>query len=373
LKTSIRSEKIKNKIKMFADTLYSRSLIRARNQPAFAEKYWYDIDLSIESARIRFPNTIWIRQLWIPDHENNNTCCLCCNTNDNDSLVLRYRSTYPILLTEFIPPEEFTLFIREINKAMHKRDPCIDKCSAIAIFAILFYTTFIGIFFYMCIEHCCHRSRLNQSRKQIDTIIAAWNMRLQSRGIRIAGRWHAERLEEHDQPLDADGRGMIDYPLLCFVLPRPPTTVMYIPQQQAYTIMPGTTSANTMIQVAPLPAPQYYPQGYQQMENPNPYYPNGGYPPPPPQPNMTYNTTGIVNAAMTGNTNDSMVPPKYFMNSNTNDPTVPPKYPEATYGSQDPQTFSPIMQYTSGIQNQIPVAQVVPSVGPSAPDADPRN
>ena len=68
-------------------------------------------------------------------------------------------------------------------------------------------------------EAWCHASAKRRSHAAVVAALAAANARWAPRGLRVAGRWHADRAEDRDEPLDEDGRGVVGFPLICFVLP----------------------------------------------------------------------------------------------------------------------------------------------------------
>lgn len=171
---------------MFAQGLHPEVLLRARRAPAFAAKYWSGIDASIESAeRASQGRLVFVRQAWVPSDAQTaparGGCCACCAScplNDTpESLVLRYRPALPAALVPWLPRDEWQAFVSELDAAMAERDGCIGHCCAIAVFAVLFYTTIIGIFFYMCAEAWCHAAGKRRSHAAVVAALAAANAR----------------------------------------------------------------------------------------------------------------------------------------------------------------------------------------------------
>ena len=213
---------------MFDQALHPRPVLRARRAPAFAAKYWAGIDASCQAATAASGGRLhFVRQAWVPRDAQTaparGCCagggCCACEGDTSEALVLRYRPALPPALAPWLPRDEWAAFVEELDAAMALRDGCIDRCAAIAVFAVLFYTTIFGIFCYMCAEHACHRAGVRKSRAAVAAALARANARWAPRGLRVVGRWHADRAEDRDEPLDEEGRGIADFPLLCIVLP----------------------------------------------------------------------------------------------------------------------------------------------------------
>lgn len=176
------------------------------------------------SARFARPRSreIWLRQGWTQPAPGTGPCCDCGGLG-RDGLVLRFRGGYPAALEGRVDRSEWARFKAELDAATAKRDPCVGKCCAIAIFAVLFYTTIIGIFFYMGAEAICNSRRAKRGRLAVAETLERWNTAWTPRGLRVAGRWHADRSEDLDEPFDEGGEGGDGvFPLICITLLGPP-------------------------------------------------------------------------------------------------------------------------------------------------------
>lgn len=212
---------------MFDNSLHPGPLLKARASAAFAAKYFGGIDASIEAAAVASGGRlVFIRQAWVPFDAQSATarrCCCAggggCVCSPRDALVLRYRGAMPVTLTGLLPREDWEAFVADLDVAMSLRDGCISKGCAITVFVLLFYLTIVGIFFYMCAEYGSHRSATRASRAAVAEAIARANARWAARGLRVTGRWHADRAEDRDEAIDLDGNGIDDFPLICVTLP----------------------------------------------------------------------------------------------------------------------------------------------------------
>ena len=282
---------------MFDDSLYSQAVLRTREprvSARAARDHWANIDAQLTALMVRKPTEIWLRQNWVVK-EGENDC-------GKAKLVLRYKHNYPPQLQEFITVQEWQAFIMELNSADEVRDGCIDKCTGMTLFILLFYFTIIGIFFYMCAEYKCNKDRVRDSMKRKKACLARFNSKFASRGILIAGRYDYRVSEADDQGMDSNGDVINDFPYLCITLPRPATILMVptatnIPIVTPNGVMMPYGNPNQPMMMPPQPnmyplQPQGQMNMYTQQPQPGMYPPqpmqqappNGMYPPQ--QPNM---------------------------------------------------------------------------------------
>ena len=203
------------------DSHVPRHLRPSRLSYATADAYFRGTDLSLAMASERSGGReVWLRQHWTAPPPGTPAPCgaCCCEAGGREGLVVRFRCGYPPALEGLVERGEWARFRADIDAAAAWHDPCINKCCAIATFAVLFYTTILGIFVYMCAEHACSVRRAARGRAALEAALARWNLEWAPRGLRVAGRWHADRREEDDEPLDERGDAFDDFPLICITI-----------------------------------------------------------------------------------------------------------------------------------------------------------
>lgn len=260
-----------------------------------AAEYWQRIDAELAEAQARAPTTIWVRQHWVANHDEDG----CCPCDAIGNMVLRYKSAYPLQLSEFISPDEWlnlmadmvgpvesytpthtpaprSRMLQHLSCAIHEfdsqdaadqeRKSCISKGAGTTIFILLFYFTIFGIFFYMCCERRANHKRAMNSYHAKLAALKKWNSLLAARGVRIIARYHPLQREDEDVAVGRHGRVINDVPFLCIHLPRIPAPhlamqLAYLPPQQGYPLQQQVQQ-----QYQQLPPAMYYaqPGTYQQ-------------------------------------------------------------------------------------------------------------
>jgi hypothetical protein len=203
------------------DSHVPRHLRPSRLSHATADAYFRGTDLSLATASERSGGReVWLRQHWTAPPPGTPAPCgaCCCEAGGREGLVVRFRCGYPPALEGLVERGEWARFRADLDAAAAWHDPCINKCCAIATFAVLFYTTILGIFVYMCAEHACSVRRAARGRAALEAALTRWNLEWAPRGLRVTGRWHADRREEDDEPLDERGDAFDDFPLICITI-----------------------------------------------------------------------------------------------------------------------------------------------------------
>lgn len=364
---------------MFEESQYSQAILKTKEPRVSAGKareYWSNIDAQLTATMVRNPTQVWIRQFWVPK-EGENDC-------GKAKLVLRYRPMYPPQLQGLISPQEWQAFIAELNSADELRDGCIDKCTGLTLFILLFYLTIIGIFFYMCAEYSCNKRRMHESMKRKKACLARFNTKYSSRGITIAGRYDYRLAEVDDQGVDSTGEFYNDYLYLCITLPRPvmittTTTAMnngmimpspmmmmmppsYLPQQQQQQPM----MMNQMGGGLYLPQqPGYYPNTHPQSQQPPPqsmYPPSNGY-----DKNIIPSSVTYTGGGTSSSTNNTLNPYASYPVTGYPPPTQSMQQtPPMAYGTSPyPPPQANMMMMNTSTNGGIPT-----NTTPSAPSSD---
>ena len=194
---------------MFEDALYSRELLKARRPGAKQEAYFRALAAKCAAASVVHPGTWWAHHLFFPSDAAG-----CCR----DGAVLRFSPAPPPGLEAHLPLHLYQALVRDVNGALRPRDGCISQGCAIAVFVLLFYTTFIGIFFYMCAEASCNARALRRAREGVARVLERHNQALAAHGLRVSARYNASLPEALDTGLGEGGASEHSAPYLCFAL-----------------------------------------------------------------------------------------------------------------------------------------------------------
>ena len=150
--------------------------------------------------------------------------------------MLRFSPAPPPGLEAHLPLHAYQAIIRDINHALRPRDGCVSKGAGITIFILLFYTTFIGIFFYMCAEHACNRRALAAARRGVVEACVRHSAALAPLGLRVTPRFNPLLPEALDTGVGEDGQAEKSYSFLCFSL-------LHAPQAAGAPWVGGAASA----------------------------------------------------------------------------------------------------------------------------------
>jgi hypothetical protein len=194
---------------MFEDALYSRELLKARRPGAKQEAYFRALAARCAAASMVHPGTWWAHHLFFPSDAAG-----CCR----DGAILRFSPAPPPGLEAHLPLHLYQAVIRDVNGALRPRDGCINQGCAIAVFVLLFYTTFIGIFFYMCAEASCNARALRRAREGVARVLELHNQALAAHGLRVSARYNPSLPEALDTGLGEGGAREHSAPYLCFSL-----------------------------------------------------------------------------------------------------------------------------------------------------------
>jgi hypothetical protein len=242
-----------------------------------AQAYWARADAEIAAAVAANPCTVWVRQHWMPVPGE-------ASCDGRATLILRYRPAFPPQLAGYMSREEWSSWLAQLDEADSGRTSCIGRGAALTVFVLLFYTTVLGIFPYMCAEYSMNRKRVRRAVAAKAEVIAAWAEAMAARGVHVAGRWNPRLPQADDGPVDGNGRAINDVPYICITLPRAPTawTAGAPPQQYHY--------AHTQQYDGPAPAAQHGAPEALHWQGASPAYPSaptsttaGGYLVYPPQ------------------------------------------------------------------------------------------
>lgn len=209
--------------------LYPRDIVPLRRltpSSREAQAHWSAVDARLLLAVRKSPTHVWIRQHLVADV--NGQGCI-----GRAELVLRYQRAFPVALAEFISPSEFDEFIRDLDTADALRQPCMPKGKAVLVVVLLFYFTIIGVLVFICVEAAANTRTRRAVLDAKAAVLRKWGEAWQTRGVRVVPRWTPELSEADDQPVDAKGDFIHDYPFLCIVLPRPPQLVVTQPPPPA--------------------------------------------------------------------------------------------------------------------------------------------